>query len=56
MYTVGIDLGSTTVCAVVAETVTGKLLFSKSVPNSAARPSVHHFEHLQDLFRFTSDL
>ncbi len=48
MYTVGIDLGSTTVCAVVAETVTGKLLFSKSVPNSAALPSVHHFEHLQD--------
>lgn len=48
MYTVGIDIGSTTVCAVVTETMTGKLLFSQTVPNHAPVPSPHPFEHLQD--------
>lgn len=48
MYTIGIDIGSTTVCAVIAETVTGKFLFSKTVPNKALLTSRHSFEHLQD--------
>ena len=45
---IGLDIGTTTLCAVVMDTTTGNLLESATLPNRAALPPTHPWENLQD--------
>lgn len=48
MKAIGIDIGTTTICAVVIDADTGNLLTSKTLPNTSAISSSHSYEKLQD--------
>lgn len=48
MKAVGLDIGTTTICAVVVETGTGTILQTRTVPNDTAIKSPYPFERLQD--------
>lgn len=50
MKAIGIDIGTTTICAVLLEEETGALLDSRTLPNDTAVPTAEDrgWEHLQD--------
>lgn len=47
MKTIGLDIGTTTICGVLLDGETGLLLGSKTLPNTAALPSAHPWERCQ---------
>lgn len=47
-YTLGIDIGTTSICAVAAD-ASGGIIACESCPNRAALPSEHGFERLQSV-------
>ena len=46
--TVGLDIGTTSISAVLRDTETGAVLAVRSVPNDTALPALHPWEHIQD--------
>jgi len=48
MRVIGLDVGTTTVCATVIDAASGELLRSVTKPNAAALQSVYPFERIQD--------
>ena len=48
MRVIGIDIGTTTMCALVLDTDTGKVLEDKTILNDTAIKSSKEFESLQD--------
>lgn len=51
MKTIGLDIGTTTVCGVLVEGETGQLLAARTLPNDAALPGAHPWERLQSPVR-----
>lgn len=47
-YSLGIDIGTTSICALARETETGKTLLSLNKSNTASVASEHSFEKIQD--------
>ena len=47
MKTIGLDIGTTTVCGMLVDADTGRMLQSRTLPNDAALPGVHAWERLQ---------
>ena len=48
MKTIGIDIGTTSICAVLVHTETGEQLDAKTIPNSAGLKTKENWEKLQD--------
>lgn len=48
MKAIGIDIGTTTVCAVLIDTSTGRLLESRTLNNASAIEAEHSYEKLQN--------
>ncbi len=48
-YTLGIDIGTTSICAVAADAESGKMIACESCPNSSVLPSEHGFERMQSV-------
>ena len=48
MKTIGIDIGTTTICAVLADADTGELLDSQTLANDSEYASCRSWEHMQD--------
>lgn len=48
MKTIGIDIGTTTICGVLIEAETGELLEAKTLPNSTQLESAHEWEKIQN--------
>ncbi|NLI20849.1 MAG: hypothetical protein GX418_04795 [Clostridiales bacterium] len=47
MKTIGLDIGTTTVCGVLVDAETGRMLASRTLPNDAALPGSQPWERLQ---------
>ena len=54
MKAVGLDIGTTTISAVVMDPETGKVLESRTIPNACDLPSAYEWEHKQDADRIVS--
>lgn len=48
MRVIGLDIGTTTLCALVLDGGTGEVLHSETVKNDSFLPSPHPWEKLQD--------
>lgn len=48
MKTIGLDIGTTTISAVLRESETGAVLYERSIPNDTNLPAAHPWEHIQD--------
>ena len=48
MKTIGLDIGTTTICAIVIDASDGKVLKSVTLPNDTFRTDVKHFEKIQE--------
>lgn len=48
MKTIGLDIGTTTVCGVLIDAQSGRMLEARTLPNDAAVPGAHPWERLQN--------
>ena len=48
MKAIGLDIGTTTICGVVVDGVTGEVLFSRTLPNDSFLKSDYEYEKIQD--------
>ena len=48
MYSIGIDIGTTSLCALVLDTASRKVLKSRTVSNGSEVPGAHPFQRCQD--------
>ena len=46
--TIGLDIGTTTISAVLRDAETGAVLDGRTIPNDTNLPAAHPWEHMQD--------